>query len=593
MIQQGIIQNDLDLKALTRHTGKGKASDFKVTFDPVSPPVFLPAKTYSPINSQNTLFLFDAFWALLLPTTTTFRVCDIWRGYWAQRLLWEIGGFVEFSGANALRVRNAYSAPWDELERIKMSNQTARLIAFLSSWSCPKRLTFFDCVSQLSFDMANEGLWDRKDAENTAIWLMDLRGVGYLEPRRVLSTLHPCWRRKWKAQLNRLNPFSDCKESFVNVIDNHKKTSVLQFFPVDQYIASNISHEKGISSTRSLNQVASICPDMHLNRSTILEQPFKQDYFFRDVLLIIVFNYPHYENLRYMEAIYRSKFANIVYCGTDVHAFRKVSKDFGLRNLSFIEADVDKGWLGYICVIKAIEAGFNVTGYLINGDDVLLNVWTFSGFNKTRMWTTMKEAGSVELDWDLTTPWPWWTHPKIRRTWHRASSELNNTHVPTGIKSVDACKQTLQSNIQKLGIKTKQGLVFHCMADIYYIPARWAVDVKWYLTFYLERRVFLEIAVPMVLFGLEGRDEMELIDGKYLWVHYRKTTWKFFNPLLHYLHPVKLTQKINQDKFCSQYVPLLIKHVTGFNESRHRPKRNTPQALVNQVTGLNETRQKL
>jgi hypothetical protein len=27
---------------------------------------------------------------MYIPITTTFRVCDIWRGYWAQRLLWEV-----------------------------------------------------------------------------------------------------------------------------------------------------------------------------------------------------------------------------------------------------------------------------------------------------------------------------------------------------------------------------------------------------------------------------------------------------------------------------------------------------------------------
>ena len=37
-----------------------------------------------PWNSQNTLFERDALWGLLIPVTTTFRVCDIWRSYWVQ-----------------------------------------------------------------------------------------------------------------------------------------------------------------------------------------------------------------------------------------------------------------------------------------------------------------------------------------------------------------------------------------------------------------------------------------------------------------------------------------------------------------------------
>lgn len=38
----------------------------------------------APFSAQNTLFLQDAFWGLLLPVTVSQRVSDIWRGYWAQ-----------------------------------------------------------------------------------------------------------------------------------------------------------------------------------------------------------------------------------------------------------------------------------------------------------------------------------------------------------------------------------------------------------------------------------------------------------------------------------------------------------------------------
>ena len=37
-----------------------------------------------------------ALWALLLPAHMAPRVSDIWRGYWAQRLVWEVGGVAAF-----------------------------------------------------------------------------------------------------------------------------------------------------------------------------------------------------------------------------------------------------------------------------------------------------------------------------------------------------------------------------------------------------------------------------------------------------------------------------------------------------------------
>ncbi len=55
-------------------------SALQVVFDSTATPVALPLGLMSPFNSQHTLFQYEALWALLLPKTTTFRVCDIWRG---------------------------------------------------------------------------------------------------------------------------------------------------------------------------------------------------------------------------------------------------------------------------------------------------------------------------------------------------------------------------------------------------------------------------------------------------------------------------------------------------------------------------------
>lgn len=55
-----------------------------IDFDKKVPGVVLPEGLMCPFNSQNTLFDHDAFWGTLIPQTTSFRVCDIWRGYWVQ-----------------------------------------------------------------------------------------------------------------------------------------------------------------------------------------------------------------------------------------------------------------------------------------------------------------------------------------------------------------------------------------------------------------------------------------------------------------------------------------------------------------------------
>lgn len=55
-----------------------------IDFDKEAPAVVLPEGLMCPFNSQNTLFDQKALWGTLIPITTSFRVCDIWRGYWVQ-----------------------------------------------------------------------------------------------------------------------------------------------------------------------------------------------------------------------------------------------------------------------------------------------------------------------------------------------------------------------------------------------------------------------------------------------------------------------------------------------------------------------------
>ncbi|GFS23948.1 conserved uncharacterized protein [Elysia marginata] len=92
LIQQGIVNGDPDVDA----TRKRADGELDVHFDHAAPTTLLLPGVFSPFDSQNTLFHYDAFWGLLLPKSTTMRVCNIWRGYWAQRLLWEVDGRLAF-----------------------------------------------------------------------------------------------------------------------------------------------------------------------------------------------------------------------------------------------------------------------------------------------------------------------------------------------------------------------------------------------------------------------------------------------------------------------------------------------------------------
>ena len=189
-IQQGVVNGDPDVDAIFRLTRKDQGVDLNVEFDAEAPPVVLPPNTLAPFNSQNTLFLHKALWALLLPSTVSFRVCDIWRGYWCQRLMWDTGTQLSFFPPNAVQYRNAHNYLSDFKEEKVVYYESGRLIEFLNNWKSEKP-DFFSRVLDLSIAMAQNGFWGMNDAILTEAWLVDLVSVGYEMPA-INPASKPC-----------------------------------------------------------------------------------------------------------------------------------------------------------------------------------------------------------------------------------------------------------------------------------------------------------------------------------------------------------------------------------------------------------------
>ena len=189
-IQQGVVNGDPDVDAIFRLTRKDKDVDLKVEFDKEAPTVLLPPKTMAPFNSQNTLFMNKGLWGMLLPITVAFRVCDIWRGYWAQRLLWDVGSHLSFFPPNAVQFRNAHSYLADFVDEKMLYHDAGRLVEFLISWKSEKK-DFFGRVLDLSVAMVEQGFWEMNDAILTEAWLTDLVSTGYEIPD-VKPVPRPC-----------------------------------------------------------------------------------------------------------------------------------------------------------------------------------------------------------------------------------------------------------------------------------------------------------------------------------------------------------------------------------------------------------------
>ena len=176
-IQQGLANLDPDVDAILRLT-KGVGT---IVFDDSKKPISLPKQCLCPFNTQNTIIHHEAFWGLLIPITTAFRVCDIWRGYWAQRLLWDIDGNICFTKATVVQERNEHNLIHDFIDEIDLYTNVEPLISLLLDWKSDNK-SFFCRMQELTDSMIAKDFYKKKERHVLDAWLEDLQKIGYKEP---------------------------------------------------------------------------------------------------------------------------------------------------------------------------------------------------------------------------------------------------------------------------------------------------------------------------------------------------------------------------------------------------------------------------
>ena len=169
-IEQGIVNGDPDVDAIFRLT-----QDKSINFTN-QPSFYLPEGVFCPFNTQNTFFHKKAFFALYVPVSVSMRVADIWRGYLAQRLIWNIGCNLAFSGPNAFQERNEHDLFKDYLLEQDLFLKASHLINCLSKWKT-SITNSNDIILLLYKDLILEGFFNAKEAEFVEAWLNDLKKI--------------------------------------------------------------------------------------------------------------------------------------------------------------------------------------------------------------------------------------------------------------------------------------------------------------------------------------------------------------------------------------------------------------------------------
>jgi hypothetical protein len=126
-IQQGLADGAPDVDAIWR-----LVLDREFRFD-MRESVVLPPGQWCPFNTQSTWWWPAVHPLLYVPSYCSFRMCDIWKSFVAQRCLWELGAGVVFHAAEVWQERNVHSLIRDFQDEIPGYLQNNRLVQILES----------------------------------------------------------------------------------------------------------------------------------------------------------------------------------------------------------------------------------------------------------------------------------------------------------------------------------------------------------------------------------------------------------------------------------------------------------------------------
>lgn len=530
IIQQGLVDQDADVDAIYRMIYvKNKTNGMDVTFDPTAPPIVMGENVYCSFNSQNTLFHYESFWALLLPISVAFRVTDIWRGYWAQRLLHLIGNHLGFYGPNARQNRNPHSYFKDFLDERQLYIDTASLVETLQQWQCSKE-DFQSCIIDLSELMVQKRFWGIKDLMLTKAWISDLVKIGYRFPK-----------------LTQLSHLDTCRYS--NFVSNHQKRS------------NNLSLSFDIVT--KLNRLCYPVTKTKFYSDGFPSLSFNHT---KNVVLIVILNKPHFSHISFLQFLYEHWFANVIFCGSFPSNLSKILEKPSLfkrvdpkmvPNFSYVNLTLDEwhdGYFGYICLNKVADMKIqNVDGFLTIADDMLLNFW--NPFRTDKIYFTPSSC-SIHINWT------WWYFPNGLEKLKALSSFINSNAI----------------NLPKWSNLSNQDVF--CVSDIYYVPFHLVDQYRFVSQLFFDHKVFLEIALVRILYSLGWANNVEfdqilqfddndtIFQGKYIWGRENRQIkiYEYYKDTDMFLHAVKMSLFKNHDmliRYCDHYLSSMMNALNG------------------------------
>jgi hypothetical protein len=227
-------------------------------------------------------------------------------------------------------------------------------------------------------------------------------------------------------------------------------------------------------------------------------------------LMIINYNFAHYESVPFLQELYKPYVTQTVFCGP--HQAPLVQ---GL--------DIHKGYFGYKSLAYAMEKHPGFDGYFYTNDDCIANMWNYDRFDSNKIWSNA--PGFFKLTPELKkSSWSWW------------KSEWGYDAL---VKACEALPTKYKQRLEKIGKNTVLGLTY---SDVVYIPGKYREEALELCNHFARYKVFLEIAMPMICACLDHPDNWETLQGKAFWEYSEKISiMNLYQATSDYIHPVKLS----------------------------------------------------
>ena len=168
-IQQGLVNGSPDVDAIWR-----LVMDRPFEFED-APSVYLEPGNWCPFNTQSTWWWPVAYPLLYIPSYCSFRMCDIWKSFIAQRCLWAMEMGVTFHAAEVVQDRNLHDLQRDFQDEIPGYTQNSRISEILMEVPLnPTPEAVGENLRACYFALIENDIFPSKEMNLVDLWLEDL-----------------------------------------------------------------------------------------------------------------------------------------------------------------------------------------------------------------------------------------------------------------------------------------------------------------------------------------------------------------------------------------------------------------------------------